>query len=243
MAAARATIFGLHPLAVEDALTRHQRPKVEPYDDMLFLVLKTLWYVDERDEVETGQVSMFLGADFVVTVRQGAGVELAERPPRPGAQGAPARARARPRSSTRSATGSSTATRTSPRELETDVDEVEASVFSPERDPGLAAHLRAQAGDRRGPPRGARRCAAPMQRFAATAYPFLHDDSGAVLPRHRRPRRRGSRRRSTPSTSCCRRPSRRTSPGSACSRTRTCGRSRRGWRSPVSARWSPASTA
>src|SRR3712207_7983588 len=47
-----AKVFGLHPLAVEDAMTARQRPKVEPYDDMLFVVLKTLWYVDERDEVE-----------------------------------------------------------------------------------------------------------------------------------------------------------------------------------------------
>ena len=47
-------VFDLHPLAVEDAMSSRQRPKVEPYADMLFMVLKTLWYVDERDEVETG---------------------------------------------------------------------------------------------------------------------------------------------------------------------------------------------
>ena len=40
--------FGLHPLAVEDALKAHQRPKLERYDDSLFLTLKTLWYVDAR---------------------------------------------------------------------------------------------------------------------------------------------------------------------------------------------------
>ena len=43
--------FGLHPLAVEDAYNAHQRPKLERYDDTLFLVLKTLWYVDEEDAV------------------------------------------------------------------------------------------------------------------------------------------------------------------------------------------------
>ena len=48
-----ADAFSLHPLAVEDSLSTHQRPKVEPYDDQLFVVLKTLWYIDERDEVET----------------------------------------------------------------------------------------------------------------------------------------------------------------------------------------------
>ena len=44
-----AEAFGLHPLAVEDAVKAHQRPKLDRYDDSLFLVLKTLWYVDEDD--------------------------------------------------------------------------------------------------------------------------------------------------------------------------------------------------
>ena len=69
-------IFQLHPLAVEDALHAHQRPKLERYDDGLFLVLKTLWYVDELDAVETGEINMFVGKDFVVSVRHGEGTEL-----------------------------------------------------------------------------------------------------------------------------------------------------------------------
>lgn len=72
-----ARTFDLHPLAVEDAGDSHQRPKVEHYDDTLFLVLKTLWYVDEEDAVETGEINMFVGTDFVVTVRHGAGIDLA----------------------------------------------------------------------------------------------------------------------------------------------------------------------
>ena len=68
--------FGLHPLAVEDALKAHQRPKLEHYDDSIFLVLKTLWYVDAEDAVETGEVNLFVGSDFVVTVRHGDGAEL-----------------------------------------------------------------------------------------------------------------------------------------------------------------------
>jgi magnesium transporter len=68
--------FGLHHLAVEDAVQAHQRPKLERYEDSLFLVLKTLWYVDEEDAVETGEISMFLGSDFVVTVRHGQGSQL-----------------------------------------------------------------------------------------------------------------------------------------------------------------------
>lgn len=70
--------FGLHPLAIEDALQAHQRPKLERYGDSLFLVLKTLWYVDERDAVETGEILVFVGKDFVVSVRHGRGSELHE---------------------------------------------------------------------------------------------------------------------------------------------------------------------
>jgi len=68
-----ADAFSLHPLAVEDAVNAHQRPKLERYEDMLFLVLKTLWYVDEEDAVETGEISLFVGQDFIVSVRHGEG--------------------------------------------------------------------------------------------------------------------------------------------------------------------------
>lgn len=71
-----AAIFALHPLAVEDALHAHQRPKLERYDDGIFFVLKTLWYVDEQDAVETGEINLFVGRDFVISVRHGEGTEL-----------------------------------------------------------------------------------------------------------------------------------------------------------------------
>jgi magnesium transporter len=71
-----AKAFSLHPLAVEDALKAHQRPKLEKYDDSLFMALKTLWYVDAEDAVETGEINMFVGKDFVVTVRHGRGSQL-----------------------------------------------------------------------------------------------------------------------------------------------------------------------
>jgi magnesium transporter len=74
-----ATAFGLHPLAVEDALNAHQRPKLDRYDDSLFLTLRTLWYVDEQDAVETGEINIFVGRDYVVTVRHGEGSELHTR--------------------------------------------------------------------------------------------------------------------------------------------------------------------
>jgi magnesium transporter len=73
-----AEAFGLHHLAVEDAFKAHQRPKLEQYEDSLFLVLKTLWYVDEDDAVETGEINLFVGHDFVVTVRHGRGSRLQE---------------------------------------------------------------------------------------------------------------------------------------------------------------------
>lgn len=70
-------LFNLHDLAVEDALQIHQRPKVERFGDMILVVLRTLWYVDEGDAVETGQVTAFIGQRYVVTVRHGEGGELA----------------------------------------------------------------------------------------------------------------------------------------------------------------------
>jgi magnesium transporter len=61
--------FGLHSLAVEDTLTAHQRPKMERYGDVLFVVLRPAWYVDPVEVVEIGEVHMYLGPDFVITVR------------------------------------------------------------------------------------------------------------------------------------------------------------------------------
>jgi magnesium transporter len=69
-------VYGLHPLALEDAFMAHQRPKLERYDDTLFLVLKTLWYVDEFDAVETGEINLFVGEKFVISVRHGEGNAL-----------------------------------------------------------------------------------------------------------------------------------------------------------------------
>jgi magnesium transporter len=74
-----ADAFQLHPLAVEDALNAHQRPKLDRYDDSLFLALRTLWYIDEDDAVETGEINIFVGQKYVVTVRHGEGSELHAR--------------------------------------------------------------------------------------------------------------------------------------------------------------------
>ncbi|MFI0353654.1 magnesium/cobalt transporter CorA [Actinomadura sp. 9N407] len=68
--------LGLHPLAAEDAVSAHQRPKLERYDDTLFIVLKTLVYKDATSDIEVGEIMLFLGDGFVVTVRHGEGNPL-----------------------------------------------------------------------------------------------------------------------------------------------------------------------
>jgi magnesium transporter len=60
--------FDLHPLAVEDARHGHQRPKIEEYGDMLFVVLQTVEVMGE--ELKTGEVDIFVGRNFVLSVRQ-----------------------------------------------------------------------------------------------------------------------------------------------------------------------------
>lgn len=67
--AAVAAEFGLHSLAVEDAISAHQRPKLERYDDNLFTVLRPARYLDATETVEFGELHVFTGRNFVVTVR------------------------------------------------------------------------------------------------------------------------------------------------------------------------------
>ena len=69
--------FNLHDLAVEDAIKAHQRPKLELYDDSLFLVLRTARYLDASETVEFGEIQLFAGEGFIVTVRHGRASELA----------------------------------------------------------------------------------------------------------------------------------------------------------------------
>ena len=71
-----ATEFGLHELAVEDAVNAHQRPKLERYGDTLFCVLRPARYIDETETVEFAELHVFAGADFVITVRHGSAADL-----------------------------------------------------------------------------------------------------------------------------------------------------------------------
>jgi magnesium transporter len=68
--------FDLHPLAVEDAMEAHQRPKLERYGETLFVVLRAARYLDAAEEVDFGELHVFVGPDFVITVRHGAAPDL-----------------------------------------------------------------------------------------------------------------------------------------------------------------------
>ncbi len=70
--------FDLHGLAVEDTVRGHQRPKLERYGDVLFVVLRPVRYVDQVEVVEIGEVHLFLGPDFVITVRHAEEPDLRE---------------------------------------------------------------------------------------------------------------------------------------------------------------------
>jgi magnesium transporter len=68
--------FQLHELAVEDAIKAHQRPKLEIYGETIFLVLRTAIYIDETEDVELGQIMLFVGPGFIISVRHGTAADL-----------------------------------------------------------------------------------------------------------------------------------------------------------------------
>lgn len=69
--------FDIHPLAVEDTVKAHQRPKLERYGDVLFTVLRPARYLDSEERVEFGELHVFTGRDFVLTVRHAESPDLA----------------------------------------------------------------------------------------------------------------------------------------------------------------------
>jgi magnesium transporter len=70
--------FNLHQLAVDDAIAAHQRPKLERYESLLFAVLRPARYIDEDERVEFGELHIFAGPDFIVTVRHAESPNLAQ---------------------------------------------------------------------------------------------------------------------------------------------------------------------
>ncbi|GLW96884.1 magnesium transporter CorA [Microtetraspora sp. NBRC 16547] len=75
---AAAQEFGLHDLAVEDAIVAHQRPKADRYDDTLFVVLRAAQYLDKAEKVAFGELHVFVGPDFVLTVRHSEAPDLSK---------------------------------------------------------------------------------------------------------------------------------------------------------------------
>jgi len=124
--------FGLHPLAVEDAIHAHQRPKLEVYNEMVFLVLKTARYVDPTEVIELGEVLVFLGEDFIITVRHGEASSLT--PVRERLDADPRRLKHGPSSALHAILDQIVDDYQPAMEgLETDIDEVEEQLFSGER--------------------------------------------------------------------------------------------------------------
>jgi magnesium transporter len=124
--------FDLHPLAVEDAIHAHQRPKLEVYDEMVFMVLKTARYVDPKEVIQLGEVLVFLGEDFVITVRHGQASSLA--PVREALDSDPERLKHGPSSALHAILDHVVDDYQPAIEgLDTDIDEVEEQLFSGER--------------------------------------------------------------------------------------------------------------
>jgi magnesium transporter len=124
--------FGLHELAVEDAINAHQRPKLEVYGDTLLVVLKPARYYDETDDIELGEILLFVGDGFIVSVRHGEATALTEV--RRIVEGSRERLRRGPETVLH-AIVDRVVDEYVPvaRSLEEDIEEVEAEVFSPER--------------------------------------------------------------------------------------------------------------
>ena len=171
-----ADLYDLHALAVEDAISAHQRPKVERYEDSLFMVLKTLWYVDDEDAVETGEISLFVGHKFVITVRHGSGGALSEARHRlEGMKNVLAHGP--------SAVVYAVCDQVVDRyeevagSLQVDVDEVEVSVFSPERtnDSARIYVLKRELAEMR---RAVLPLRDPMNKFAMGSIREIHSDAG-----------------------------------------------------------------
>ncbi len=171
-----AKAFDLHPLAVEDAVVAHQRPKLETYANSLFLVLKTLWYVDEDDAVETGEINLFIGPDFVITVRHGRGSALSDA--RHALEQKQAVLDHGPSSVVYAVCDAVVDGYTAVvAELQIDVDEVEASVFSDERtqDGDRIYVLKRELAEVR---RAVLPLREPMRRFATASVDLVEEAAG-----------------------------------------------------------------
>ncbi|WP_189827300.1 magnesium/cobalt transporter CorA [Streptomyces finlayi] len=170
--------FGLHPLAVEDSLSAHQRPKLEVYEDSLFAVLKPVLYEPESDTVSSDELMVFVGDSFVVTVRHGASTPLTDMRKR---------LEANPELLAHGPTSVLYAISDVvvdhylevAAELQTDLEELEAEVFSPQGGSakGTAARIytfKRQVLEFR---RASGPLTQPMLRLSSPGLPFVHDQA------------------------------------------------------------------
>lgn len=171
--------FGLHPLAVEDALGAHQRPKLEVYDDSLFVVLKPVEYEPDSDTVSADELMVFVGDSFVVTVRHGESTPLADVRRRLEAE--PAVLRHGPTAVLYAVSDSVVDHYIDvAAELQIDLEELETQVFAPsgnaesKHTAGRIYTFKRQVMEFR---RAAGPLAAPMTRLSGTGVPFVHAES------------------------------------------------------------------
>ncbi|WP_022888844.1 magnesium and cobalt transport protein CorA [Agromyces italicus] len=163
--------FGLHELAVEDALVGHQRAKLERYGDTRFVVLRPARYLDDEERVEFGEVHLFVGGDFVVAIRH------AERPDLGRVR---ARLEQEPELLARGPVGVLYAVVDQIVDeyapvvagLENDIDEIEEQLFS--GDTAVAKRIYDLSGEVTEFQRGVK----PLREMIATIRDELHDDQG-----------------------------------------------------------------
>lgn len=170
--------FSLHPLAVEDAVKAYQRPKLDRYDQSIFVVLKTVSYV-EHDQltstceiVTTGEVMVFLGEHFVITVRHGEHGGLATI--RQALELDPARLRYGPSAVLHAVADAIVDSYLVVAErVQDDIDEVETSVFSSERtrDTARIYHLKREVLELK---RAVHPLAGPLRTLAERPIPLVH---------------------------------------------------------------------
>jgi magnesium transporter len=166
--------FELHPLAVEDAIKAHQRPKLEEYGDNTFLVLKPARYHDDIEEVEFGEILIFMGEGFLITVRHGETTQLHDLRER--VEGDPELLRRGPAGALHAIVDRIVDDYTPVlRGVEDDIEEVEEEAFSPSRTNPAARiyHLKREVLDLH---RATAPLVAPLERLSSDAHKYIPEE-------------------------------------------------------------------
>ena len=167
--------FDLHELAVEDAIKAHQRPKLEVYDGTLFLVLKTTRYHEDRDEVEFGEILLFVGEGFIVSVRHGSASALHDV--RLAVEGREDLLRCGPGAVLHAIVDRVVDDYVPVAEaIEDDIEEVEEQVFSPARSGDVTERIYKLKREVLSMHRATAPLIAPLERLARGDMPHVHED-------------------------------------------------------------------